>query len=62
MSLLAIGAERSFLQYIEIDITRMTDFFASFQYLSFSDGGWGWNMLRGLANTLQIAIGAYALG
>jgi len=40
----------------------MTDFFASFQYLSFSDGGWGWNMLRGLASTLQIAVGAYALG
>lgn len=40
----------------------MTDMFANFHYLSFSDGGWGWNMLRGLASTLQIAIGAYALG
>ncbi|MFK7853449.1 MAG: ABC transporter permease [Granulosicoccus sp.] len=40
----------------------MSDLFANFHYLSFSDGGWGWNLLRGLANTLQIAIGAYALG
>lgn len=40
----------------------MTDLFANWHYLSFSDGGWGWNMLRGLASTLQIALGAYALG
>ena len=40
----------------------MTDLFANFHYLSFSDDGWGWNMLRGLASTLQIAMGAYVLG
>ena len=40
----------------------MSDLFANLHYLSFSDGGWGWNLLRGLASTLQIALGAYALG
>lgn len=40
----------------------MTDLFANWHYLSFSDGGWGWNLLRGLASTVQIALGAYALG
>lgn len=40
----------------------MPDLFANWHYLSFSDGGWGWNLLRGLASTLQIALGAYALG
>lgn len=40
----------------------MPDLFANFHYLSFSDGGWGWNMLRGLVSTLQIAFGAYGLG
>ncbi|MFT5046320.1 MAG: polar amino acid transport system permease protein [Porticoccaceae bacterium] len=40
----------------------MSDLFANFHYLSFSEGGWGWNMLRGLGSTLQIALGAYALG
>ncbi|MBX2881739.1 MAG: ABC transporter permease subunit [Granulosicoccus sp.] len=40
----------------------MGDLFANWHYLSFSDDGWGWNMLRGLLSTLQIAIGAYVLG
>jgi polar amino acid transport system permease protein len=40
----------------------LSDLFANWHYLSFSDGGWGWNMLRGLGSTLQIALGAYALG
>jgi polar amino acid transport system permease protein len=38
------------------------DLFANWHYLSFSGDGWGWNLLRGLASTLQIALGAYALG
>ncbi len=40
----------------------MSDLFANLPLLSFSDGGWGWNLLRGLLSTLQIALGAYALG
>ena len=40
----------------------MQDLFANWHYLSFGEGGWGMNMLRGLASTLQIALGAYALG
>ena len=32
------------------------------EYLAFSPPGWGGNLLRGLLSTLQIAIGAYALG
>lgn len=40
----------------------MGDLFANWHYLSFSDGGWGWNLVRGLASTLQIAIGAYVMG
>lgn len=32
------------------------------QYLAFSPPGWGGNLLRGLVSTLQIAVGAYALG
>ncbi|MEP1442211.1 MAG: ABC transporter permease [Hyphomicrobiales bacterium] len=32
------------------------------EYLAFSPPGWGGNLLRGLASTLQIALGAYALG
>lgn len=40
----------------------MGDLFANWHYLSFSDGGWGWNMLRGLVSTLEIAIGAFLLG
>ena len=32
------------------------------EYLAFSSPGWGGNLLRGLLSTLQIAIGAYALG
>jgi polar amino acid transport system permease protein len=40
----------------------LSDLFASWHYLSFSEGGWGWNMLWGLSSTLQIALGAYALG
>ena len=41
----------------------MDDFIArAMQQLAFSPPGWGGNMLRGLANTLQIALGAYALG
>jgi len=38
------------------------DLFGNFHYLSFGEGGWGLNLLRGLASTLQIALGAYALG
>jgi len=40
----------------------MSDFLQSWQLLSFSEGGWGWSLLRGLLSTLQIAIGAYLLG
>lgn len=40
----------------------MDNLFANFQYLSFDEGGWGWNLLRGLASTLQISLGAYLLG
>lgn len=36
--------------------------FANWHYLSLGEGGWGMNMLRGLVSTLQIALGAYALG
>ena len=32
------------------------------EYLALSPPGWGGNLLRGLWSTLQIAIGAYALG
>ena len=39
----------------------MEGFLASFAYLSPTDG-WGMNLLRGLASTLQIALGAFALG
>ncbi|MFK8082530.1 MAG: ABC transporter permease [Granulosicoccus sp.] len=40
----------------------MSDLFANWHYLSLGEGGWGMNMLRGLVSTLQIALGAYALG
>jgi len=40
----------------------MSDIFANWQLLSFSDGGWGWRMLGGFWSTIQIAVGAYALG
>lgn len=32
------------------------------EYLALSPPGWGGNLLRGLLSTIQIAIGAYALG
>lgn len=32
------------------------------EYLALSPPGWGGNLLRGLLSTVQIAIGAYALG
>lgn len=32
------------------------------EYLALSPPGWGGNLLRGLASTVQIALGAYALG
>jgi len=38
------------------------DIFANWHYLSLGEGGWGMNLLRGLLSTLQIALGAYALG
>ncbi len=34
----------------------------SAELLSLSAPGWGGNLLRGLANSLQIAFGAYGLG
>ncbi len=34
----------------------------AFEYLAFSPPGWGGNLLRGLLSTIQIALGAYALG
>lgn len=34
----------------------------AFEYLALSPPGWGGNLLRGLASTIQIALGAYALG
>jgi len=40
----------------------VSDLFANWHYLSLGDGGWGMNLLRGLLSTLQIALGAYALG
>ncbi|MFK7860519.1 MAG: ABC transporter permease [Granulosicoccus sp.] len=40
----------------------MSDLFANWHYLSMDEGGWGMNMLRGLVSTLQIALGAYAMG
>lgn len=40
----------------------MGDLFANWHHLSFSGDGWGWNLLRGLASTVQIALGAYLLG
>lgn len=40
----------------------MPDLFANWHYLSLGEGGWGGNMLRGLASTLQIALGAYVMG
>ncbi|ASJ72480.1 ABC transporter permease [Granulosicoccus antarcticus] len=40
----------------------METLFANWHHLSFGDGGWGWNLLRGLSSTLQIALGAYFLG
>ena len=39
----------------------MNDLLASLSLLSPTDG-WGKNLLRGLASTLQIALGAFALG
>ena len=39
----------------------MSEFLESLRFLSF-DGGWGWNLVRGLASTLQIALGAFFLG
>jgi len=41
---------------------NMSDLFANWQLLSFSDGGWGWRMLGGFWSTIQIAVGAYMLG
>lgn len=32
------------------------------EYLALSPPGWGGNLLRGLLSTIQIAVGAYALG
>jgi len=40
----------------------MSDIFANWQLLSFSEGGWGWSMLNGLLSTIKIALGAYLLG
>jgi len=40
----------------------MDALFANWHHLSFSGDGWGWNLARGLASTLQIALGAYLLG
>ncbi|MCG3268351.1 ABC transporter permease [Yoonia sp. I 8.24] len=42
-----------------IDALGLTD---SFQLLSLSPPGWGMNLLRGLANSVKIAVGAYLLG
>ncbi|NND89661.1 MAG: ABC transporter permease subunit [Granulosicoccus sp.] len=40
----------------------MGEMFANWHHLSFSGDGWGWNLLRGLSSTVQIAAGAYLLG
>ena len=40
----------------------MSDLLPNLHLLSFAEGGWGPNMLRGLLSTLQIALGAYVLG
>jgi len=42
-----------------IDFLGLTD---SLQLLSLSAPGWGMNLLWGLANSVKIALGAYALG
>ncbi|MDO6588625.1 ABC transporter permease [Loktanella sp. D2R18] len=42
-----------------IDALGLTD---SLQLLSLSPPGWGMNLLRGLANSVKIAVGAYLLG
>lgn len=40
----------------------MEAIFVNWHHLSFSGNGWGWNLLRGLSSTLQIALGAYFVG
>jgi len=35
---------------------------SAFEFLALQPPGWGGNLLRGLASTIQIALGAYALG
>ncbi|PZO82346.1 MAG: ABC transporter permease [Mesorhizobium amorphae] len=40
----------------------METFLASLQLLSLSPPGWGGNLLRGLLNSLQIALGAFGIG
>jgi len=35
---------------------------SAFEYLALQPPGWGGNLLRGLVSTIQIALGAYALG
>lgn len=53
-----ITRKRSMLGNIKL----VPDLFANWHYLSLGEGSWGMNMLRGLLNTLHIALGAYALG
>ncbi len=43
-------------------ILNMLGLAESARLLSFSPPGWGANLLRGLANSLQIALGAFGLG
>ena len=38
------------------------DLASSFELLSFSPPGWGGNLLRGLLNSIQIALGAFGFG
>ncbi len=40
----------------------MEAIFVNWHHLSFGGDGWGWNLLRGLSSTVQIALGAYFMG
>ena len=45
-----------------ISLTAALDLAASFELLSLSPPGWGGNLLRGLFNSIQIALGAFGFG
>jgi polar amino acid transport system permease protein len=43
-------------------LEALTDAFPTLALLAYAPPGWGATLLRGLANSIQIALGAYALG